>query len=931
MYQSCLCIVITRLWLLVLPACHGQLNQAAQQPAQNGGFSTQFPASPQQQQPASNQGPQQQNQQTQPSFNNFPPGPAQQQQPGFPPNLFNTNVQRPNSLNFPPNSPQVQQPQQQGEQSQQPQIQQQNQQQNQQQPASNQFNGQAPTNHPSLSTHTQNSTPPVDKNVDLDGDGALSLAEVQYAAFVHHGLSSSVVENLFNEVDKNKDGYLTSIEFNEIRPLVLAKAENAALRYLQSVDTDHNGLLSLEEAQNYILKEYGISNRDVERIWRLTVPSSSDEMDAVLFSKLRRRIRGMSIRLARQIMKIADKNEDGHIDLKEAQMIAFEQEGIGAGDVIEMSAGVDDNNDGELNAPEFADFQRIVRARAVETSKKALKVVDTDGSDSITMNEAKQIAFDHYGFEESTLEPFFAQADENEDGQLDAVEFAGFRSVIRSRAVKNALNILPDVDEDADQDRSGSLDKVELADFVRLVRLSAIKYVNDHFREYDKNRDKLVTIDELEQIVKDRYHVEPATTKKFFDRVDVDRSGDLNAGEIVDFRHEIRRHVSDRNVQAELEVQNRREMAEIEAKLRSEAEEKKQTETRKSSGKTEGSQENSDDDTNSQEDRLENAQSPASAKKAASEAKPDSANASKPLKHRDENPSTDKAAAAVDRNDEQLALGSSNSGQTPTSNSQEEEQDDAAEQQPSDSPSEDTAVSTPQQQATSEVDSGEQAEEAPASESESPAEQTTPQPPFTITSTQASTTTTQEETTTPEQASEEPQTIPPPKKKARKSHRKKTTTPAMVREPETTSSTHESNISSVSSPETTTTTAPPPISTTTSQEPSSSVQQTSTNQASSLATETSPSTAMPESIELASSISATTPKEVVTETGSTIAPISTTSLPEQQPSTTSKAVKKKRRKQKTTTTTTTTTPAYDDEEEEEEISQETSEHPPAKH
>lgn len=42
--------------------------------------------------------------------------------------------------------------------------------------------------------------PPVDKNVDLDGDGALSLAEVQYAAFVHHGLSSSVVEGLFNEV-----------------------------------------------------------------------------------------------------------------------------------------------------------------------------------------------------------------------------------------------------------------------------------------------------------------------------------------------------------------------------------------------------------------------------------------------------------------------------------------------------------------------------------------------------------------------------------------------------------------------------------------------------------------------------------------------------------------------------------------------------------
>lgn len=58
-----------------------------------------------------------------------------------------------------------------------------------------------------------------------------------------------------------------------------------------------------------------------------------------------------------------------------------------------MLASVDDNNDGELNAPEFADFLRIVRARAVETSKKALKVVDSNGSGTLTMDEAKQIAF----------------------------------------------------------------------------------------------------------------------------------------------------------------------------------------------------------------------------------------------------------------------------------------------------------------------------------------------------------------------------------------------------------------------------------------------------------------------------------------------------------------------------------------------------------
>uniref|UniRef100_A0A9J2PP35 EF-hand domain-containing protein n=1 Tax=Ascaris lumbricoides TaxID=6252 RepID=A0A9J2PP35_ASCLU len=426
--------------------------------------------------------------------------------------------------------------------------------------------------------------PPVDKNVDLDGDGALSLAEVQYAAFVHHGLSSSVVEGLFNEVDKNRDGYLTSLEFNDIRPLVLAKAENAALRYMQSVDTDHNGLLSLKEAQSYILKEHGISNRDVERVWHLVIPNSDEEMDAVMFSKLRRRIRGMTIRLARQIMKTADKNEDGHIDLKEAQQIAFEQEGIGSGDVSEMLASVDDNNDGELNAPEFADFERIIRARAVDTSKKALKVVDRDGSGTLTMDEAKRIAFDHYGFDEKILGPFFAQADENEDGQLDAVEFAGFRSVIRNKAVKNAMEAMQEIDTDgdglvsnseavamarrqddmdsketynlfnvADQDKSGRLDKVELADFLRLVRLSAIKFATDHFREFDTNRDKTVTLDELEDVIEQKYKVDRSNTRQFFEKVDADDSGDLSPGEIVDFRHEIRRYVTERDAQHALE------------------------------------------------------------------------------------------------------------------------------------------------------------------------------------------------------------------------------------------------------------------------------------------------------------------------------------------------------------------------------------------
>ncbi|EPB71557.1 EF hand, partial [Ancylostoma ceylanicum] len=403
-------------------------------------------------------------------------------------------------------------------------------------------------------------------------------------------------------VDHNKDGYLDSAEFNDIRGLVLAKAENAALRYMQSVDTDKNKMLSLEEAQAYILKEHGIGSRDVERVWKLVVPDTTAEMDALQFSKLRRRIRGMTIRLARQIMKIADTNGDGHISLDEAQAIAFEQEGIGAGDVAQMFASVDDNNDGELNAPEFADFERIVRARAVETSKKALRttkkrllqVVDTDGSNTLTMDEAKRIAFEHYGFDENILTPFFDQADENEDGHLDAVEFAGFRSVIRSKAVRNAVEVLKEIDLDgdglvsmpeaeektkreddmeshetatlfniADQNKSGKLDKVELADFIRLVRLSAIRFATDHFKviylsinkidiyqikpsmqEFDANRDRLVTVDELAQLIETKYHVPFDVTKEFFSKVDVDGSGDLIPAEIVDFRHEIRKYVA---------------------------------------------------------------------------------------------------------------------------------------------------------------------------------------------------------------------------------------------------------------------------------------------------------------------------------------------------------------------------------------------------
>ncbi|CAL2034977.1 unnamed protein product [Caenorhabditis brenneri] len=418
-------------------------------------------------------------------------------------------------------------------------------------------------------------SPRVDVSVDVNEDGVLDIDEIRYAAFVHHGLSASVVEDLFKQVDTNHDNVLDAREFDAIRMLVLEKAENAALRYLQNIDTDRDGLLSLQEAQAYLLKEYGIGYHDVTRLWKLVPADLSDRLNSTLFSKLRRRVRGMTIRLARQMMKIADLNGDGHISVDEAQAIAFEQEGIGAGDVASMVGSVDENMDGELNAPEFADFERIVRARAIENSKKAMRVVDADNSGTLTLEEAKRVAFEHYGFDEATLAPFFGQADENEDGQLDVVEFAGFRSVIRARSVKDAMEKMKRIDtngdglvstaeaidstkkEDdmdseetlalfniADQNKSGKLDKVELADFNRLVRLSSIKFATDHFKEFDLDGNDAVTFDEIALLIEQKYGIPRNMIKTFYEQIDVDNSGDLMPAEIVDFRHLIRHHVS---------------------------------------------------------------------------------------------------------------------------------------------------------------------------------------------------------------------------------------------------------------------------------------------------------------------------------------------------------------------------------------------------
>lgn len=51
------------------------------------------------------------------------------------------------------------------------------------------------------------------------------------------------------------------------------------------------------------------------------------------------------------------------------------------------------------------------------------------------------------------------------------------------------------------------------------------------------NKDKTVTIDELEELIELKYKVERSVTRQFFKKVDVDNSGDLAPGELVDFRY----------------------------------------------------------------------------------------------------------------------------------------------------------------------------------------------------------------------------------------------------------------------------------------------------------------------------------------------------------------------------------------------------------
>uniref|UniRef100_A0AC35U9T1 45 kDa calcium-binding protein n=1 Tax=Rhabditophanes sp. KR3021 TaxID=114890 RepID=A0AC35U9T1_9BILA len=421
-----------------------------------------------------------------------------------------------------------------------------------------------------------------EKSIDLNGDNALELSEVSHAAFVHHGLSSSVVTSIFESVDYDKSRTLDWDEFNDMKPMILEKALNAANRYMLTVDLDHNGKLSLEEAQRYVLKEFGIGYRDVERVWLLVVSRTTTEMDVNSFANFRRRLRGMSIRLAKHVMKHYDGDGDMSINFNEAKRVAYEQEGIEEEEVESMVAAVDEDNNGELSQAEFSDFLRLIRYKAVETAKKALKVLDTDRSQTISMSEAKKIAFEQYGYDEWQLAPMFDSADENEDGVLNYVEFASFRNTIRSQSIKSAslvlklwdtnLNKVIDLDEArvrvknedglgkeecervfniADYNQDGILNKIEFADFLRLVRMSSIKVANENMNAFDKDKNNRVTLDEIGAVISAKYGFSKSEVKDVFERVDSDASGHLSAGEIVDFRHQIRKLVDERGLKHE--------------------------------------------------------------------------------------------------------------------------------------------------------------------------------------------------------------------------------------------------------------------------------------------------------------------------------------------------------------------------------------------
>ena len=169
--------------------------------------------------------------------------------------------------------------------------------------------------------------------LDTNGDGAVSRDEAK---------SSEWLAGKFDGVDANKDGRLEKSEFSAYREARHADMKARGDERWKAADTDGNGSLSRDEAQassSWMGERF--DTLDTDKNGALT----REEMHAAR-KQGHERMREHAV----ERFKAADANDDGGIDLAEAQTAMPK--------LAEKFSTVDKDNDGKVTADELKSLRQ---------------------------------------------------------------------------------------------------------------------------------------------------------------------------------------------------------------------------------------------------------------------------------------------------------------------------------------------------------------------------------------------------------------------------------------------------------------------------------------------------------------------------------------------------------------------------------------------
>ncbi|GFO35327.1 calmodulin [Plakobranchus ocellatus] len=132
----------------------------------------------------------------------------------------------------------------------------------------------------------------------------------------------------------------------------------------------------------------------------------------------------------REAFGMFDKNGDGHISVAEIKevMRAFGQNPTEA-EAKQMIEEIDDNNNGFIDYPEFEAMMLKkglkTREEEEEEMKNAFKVFDRNGDGYVSTSELREtMASLGEPLTQEELEDMISEADKNNDGRIDYLEFA---------------------------------------------------------------------------------------------------------------------------------------------------------------------------------------------------------------------------------------------------------------------------------------------------------------------------------------------------------------------------------------------------------------------------------------------------------------------------------------------------------------------------